>query len=153
VISIFLSQLTARFTISIVSTSIYNVDPKTFEGQESEILKTSQMFATPTKKFMILLMLNTLYPFLSKYLKFSFSQPGAENFFIELMDRAIKYRDENNIKSADYLDHLMNLRNRKEISGQLPSIVFATFIMSLTMSALYSIRSRSCKSRSFILSW
>jgi hypothetical protein len=116
-------QLAARFTISIVSTSIFNVDPKTFEGQESEILKRSQNFTTPTKRFMILIMLNTLYPFLSEYLKLSFAQPGAENFFIELIDRAIKYREENNIKCADYLDHLMNLRNRNEIFGWYLSFV------------------------------
>jgi hypothetical protein len=105
--------------ISIVSNSIYNVDPKSFEGQESEILKVSQSILLPTKKFMIYMMLNSIYPFLSKFLKFTFTQPGAEKFFIELMDNAIKYREESKIQRMDYLDHLVNLKKKKEISGEI----------------------------------
>lgn len=111
-------QLCSRFTISIVSNSIYNVDPKTFEGQESEILKISQIFTVPTKKFMIIILLTTLYPFLSRYLKFSFARPGATDFFVELMNKAMKHREEHKIQRIDYLDHLMNLKNKKEISGE-----------------------------------
>lgn len=112
------SQLAARFTISVVSNSIYNVDPESFEGKDSEILKTSQVFTTPTKRFMINMMLTTVYPFLKKFLKIGFSQPGAENFFIDLMEKAIKNREESKTQSLDYLDHLMNLRRKKEISGE-----------------------------------
>lgn len=111
-------QLAARFTISVVSNSIYNVDPKSFEGQKSEILEKSQVFASPSKRFMINAMITTIYPFLSKYLKLSFSQPGAEKFYIDLMNEAIKYREESKIQRVDYLDHLLNLKNKKELSGQ-----------------------------------
>lgn len=113
------SQLVARFTISIVSKSIYNVDPKCFDGEESEILKMSQKFTTPTKRFMITAMLTTMYPFLSKYLKLSLTLPGAENFFIDLMQKAIDYREQNKIQNADYLDHLMTLKNKKQVTGNL----------------------------------
>lgn len=62
--------------------------------------------------------LNQIYPLLNKYLKFGFSQPGAEKFFIDLMADAIKYREENKIQRADYLDHLINLKKKKEITGE-----------------------------------
>lgn len=63
------------------------------------------------------MMLNTMYPFLEKYVKFSFSKPGAEKFFSDLMVQAIKYREDNKIQRSDYLDYLMNLKNKKAISG------------------------------------
>lgn len=64
------------------------------------------------------MMMATVYPFLTKFIKFGFSQPGAENFFIELMDKAVKFREESKIQRMDYLDHLINLKKKKEISGE-----------------------------------
>lgn len=101
-----------------MSNSIYNVDPKSFEGQESEILKVSQTFTSPSKRIMIYMMLTTIYPFLTKFHKFRFTKIGAENFFIELMEKAIKHREESKVQSMDYLDHLMNLKRKKKISGE-----------------------------------
>lgn len=115
--------MVARFTISIVSNSIYNVDPKTFEGQESEILKKGRMFTAPSMRMLIVMTLTKIYPFLSKHLKFGFSQPGAENFFIDLMSDAIKNRERNKIKRVDYLDHLINLKNKKQITGKCELIL------------------------------
>lgn len=110
-------QLSARYTISVVSNSIYNVDPKSFEGQESEILKTSQEILAPTKKFIISQMLKTVYPFLGRFLKLKFGKAGVEKFFVDLMDNAVKNREQSKVQRADFLDHLMNLKNKKEISG------------------------------------
>ena len=125
-------QLAARFTISVVSNSIYNVDPESFKGKDSEILKTSQTFTAPTKRFIIIMMLTTVYPFLKKILKLGSSQPGAENFFIDLMSQAIKNREESTTQSLDYLDHLMNLKRKKEISGE-----FKVFKICLSLKTLF----------------
>ena len=110
--------MAARYTISVVSNSIYNVDSGCFEGKESEVLETSQKLTAPNKRFMIISMLTTIYPFLCKYLKFSFSRPGAENYYIDLMNEAMQKREESKVQRVDYLDHLMNLKRKKEISGQ-----------------------------------
>lgn len=103
--------------MSIVSTSIYNVDPKSFEGKESEILKMSQSFLLPSKKMIIIMMITTIYPFLKKWFKFSLTKPGAQEFFADLMNSAMKHRETNNIKTADFLDHLVTLKKKKEIDG------------------------------------
>lgn len=66
---------------------------------------------------MIKFLITMIYPFMSRYLKFNFSRPGAEKFFIDLMSKAIKHREENKIQRIDYLDHLVNLKNKKQISG------------------------------------
>lgn len=111
--------MASRYTISVVSNSIYNVDPKSFEsGEESEILTKSQAFMAPSKQFIVKMMLTTIYPFLSKFLKFNFSSPDADKFYIELMNQAVKFREENKIQRPDYLDYLMNLKIKKEISGE-----------------------------------
>ncbi|XP_070508784.1 probable cytochrome P450 28a5 [Chironomus tepperi] len=108
-------DLSSRFTISVVSNSIYNVDPRVFDGSESEILSRAQSFLTPTKKFMILSLLWSLYPFLSKYVKMSLTQPGSEQFFFNLMMNSMKQREASGVKNLDYLEYLIGLKNRKEV--------------------------------------
>lgn len=112
----------ARYTSSVVSNSIYNVDTKCFEGEESEILKKGQELLAPSKRFIIISMITTIYPFLKKYLKFNFSNAESAKYFTDLMSKAMKYREESKIQRIDYLDHLINLKNKKEISGQLTFI-------------------------------
>ncbi|KAG5669104.1 hypothetical protein PVAND_017001 [Polypedilum vanderplanki] len=122
-------DLSARYTISVVSNSIYNIDPKTFEGGESELLKVAQKFLAPSKKFMFIFMLNSLYPFLLKHYKFSFSQPGSQKFFFDLMDNSIKHREASGVKCMDYLDHLLTLKQKREISDQALASHGASFLV------------------------
>lgn len=82
----------------------------------------------PTKKFMISALLKTMYPFLNNIIKVRFGQPGVDQFFIELMQQAIKHREEHKTQRIDYLDHLITLKNKKEISG-----IFGDFTIDLTL--------------------
>lgn len=109
--------MAARFTISVVSSSIYAVDAQSFTGGESDIVKKCQVLLVPSKVFHIKQLMSSVYPFLSKYLKVSFCQPETQKFFTDLMDDAINRRTENDIHQNDYLEHLINLRKKKEISG------------------------------------
>ena len=111
-------QLCARYTMSVVSNTIYNVDPKTFEGGESEIQKLAQVILTPSRQLVLFMTLWSIYPFLSKVLKVAFAQQGAEVFFSDLMKSSMKQREESDIKQIDYLDHLITLKNRKELTGE-----------------------------------
>ncbi|KAL7015463.1 hypothetical protein ACKWTF_016466 [Chironomus riparius] len=108
-------DLCARFTLSVVSNSIYNVDPKVFDGSESEILARAQSFLTPSKKFMIFSILYSIYPFLTKYFKMTFTQPGSEKFFLNLMMDSMRQREASGVKNLDYLEYLIGLKHRKEI--------------------------------------
>lgn len=128
-------QLAACFTISIVSNSIYNVDPRSFEGEESDILKAGQSITSPSKRFMIMMMLRTVYPFLKPYLKINFTKPGAVEFFVDLMDKAMKHRESHNIQTGDYLEYLMNLKKKKEISGK----IILQFFLSPRFDIIYFI--------------
>lgn len=40
----------------------------------------------------------------------------VQEFFVDLMDQAIKYRNENDIQRDDFLAHIISLRTKKGIS-------------------------------------
>jgi hypothetical protein len=94
------------------------------------------------------MLLNTIYPFLN--LKFAFSNPGAEQFFIDLMDKSIKFREESKIQRMDYLDHLVGLKRKKEISGEFWEFVWK--IDGKWMRKRFH-RSGIGSSWSFVLGW
>lgn len=81
------------------------------------MLETSQKLTAPSKRVIIISMLTTIYPFLSKYLKHSFAGADAAEYYMNLMNQAMQRREESKIQRIDYLDHLMNLKKKKEISG------------------------------------
>ena len=87
-----------------------------------------------------------IYPFLEKFLKFGFAQPGAEKFFSDLMKSSMKQREESDIKQIDYLDHLITLKNRKEISGEWE-------IYMKILKLKFNLRLGHCWSWCLIFSW
>ncbi|XP_053671436.1 probable cytochrome P450 28a5 [Anopheles nili] len=64
----------------------------------------------------LVLLITTFFPSVKKFYKFNFIPKDAEQFFIRIMQDAIRYRKENNIVRTDYLDHLLQLQDRKQIT-------------------------------------
>jgi cytochrome P450 family 6 len=58
-------------------------------------------------------------PILKPFIRIKFIQDDVHNFFVNLMRQSLKYREENKVQREDFLDHLIQLRNKKGISGKL----------------------------------
>lgn len=69
----------------------------------------------PPTHITFLLTMISFFPFLKLFLKVPFVPKDLENFFLSLMEQAIKYRDESTITRDDYLDYLISLKKKKEI--------------------------------------
>jgi hypothetical protein len=72
---------------------------------------------SPDNFTFLLMTLSTIYGFLGRWYKLKFTKNDSEKFYIDLMKQAMEYREKNKIQRADYLDHLMNLKAKKEITG------------------------------------
>ena len=109
-------KLAARYTITVVSDSMYGLDAKAFEKRESEILIISSSFLKPRSNLRMNQVLTSIYPFLNKFRKIISTQLGSVEFFTKIMENAINKRSESKIVKGDYLEYLMNLTNKKEIT-------------------------------------
>lgn len=72
----------------------------------------------PSKKFMIISIFHSIYPFLAKYFKLCLTKPGSEKFFLDLMMNSMRQREASGVKNLDYLEYLIELKNRKEVDGE-----------------------------------
>lgn len=114
--------------MSSVSDSIYSVDANAFQPGECDLLAKTNSLLRPDFKFHLNHIVTSVYPFLRNYMKTSFCKPGSLEFFVDLMSNAIKYRVESKIERADYLDYLIGLRNKNQITLQDVANHGATFL-------------------------
>lgn len=69
-----------------------------------------------TFMFMVLAVISSIAPILKRFVKLSLIPKSIENYFVGLMTEAVRKRKASGTKQVDYLDHLINLQEQKEIS-------------------------------------
>jgi cytochrome P450 len=80
-------------------------------------------------KNIIMMTIISIYAFIGRFYKLKFTKDDAEKFFIDLMKQAMEYREVNKVQRADYLDHLLNLKAKKEISDLAIAAQGASFLI------------------------
>lgn len=106
-------ELCAKFTTDVVSNSIFGIDAQSFTKEKPEIREMGRRLMAPAGSFIIKVFLVTALPIFKKFVNMRFIAEDIEKFFIDLMQQALKYREENNIQREDFLDYLIQLRRKK----------------------------------------
>lgn len=138
-------DLGARFSLSMVLNNIFNAEEDCFgDRNDPEILNIIHTFASSSQPSFMWKLLSTLYPFLNNFGKISFAANHQINSYIAMMRRAVETREKNPIHHGDFLDYLMKLRKKKNLSiDNLSSyaIAFDGFdtTSSVISNALYEI--------------
>ena len=70
----------------------------------------------PSLKVMIVFILFFMMPFIKKLITIKIVPVEIEKFFMNLMNDALKYRQENNIDRDDYLGYLISLQKKKGLT-------------------------------------
>ena len=109
-------ELSAKFTTDVVSSCIYSADAQSFTKENPEIRAMGRKLMEPAGSFLFKMSLIEAFPFLGKLIKLQFVSKDVETFFVGLLNQALKYRDEHKIVREDFLDYLLMLKNKKNIS-------------------------------------
>lgn len=100
----------------MVSSCVFSVDAESFKKENPEIQEASKKLMTPSIKNMLIMAVAFFCPALKKYCKFKLTPVEIEEFFLNLMDDAVTYREDNEIERDDYLAYLIALKKKKEIA-------------------------------------
>lgn len=109
-------DICGKYTTDVVSSCVYSANAESFTNENSEIFAMGKKLMAPTGTFIFFMFLLGAVPILKRFIKLTFVQQDVQLFFIDLMNQAIKYREENNISREDFVDHLIWLKNKKNIS-------------------------------------
>ncbi|XP_058821760.1 probable cytochrome P450 28a5 [Topomyia yanbarensis] len=109
-------ELMAKYTTDVVSNCIFAIDAQSFTKDKPEIREMGRRIMDFNIVAQIATAAITFFPSIKKFYKFSFVPKDVEAFFIRIMSDAIRYRKQSGIVRNDYLDHLLTLEEKKQIS-------------------------------------
>ncbi|CAG9805403.1 unnamed protein product [Chironomus riparius] len=109
-------ELSAKYTTDVVSNCIFGVDAESFTKENAKIREMGKKLFSSSPWIFIKMILIESFKFLKRFIKIQFTEIEIQQFFVDLMKQALKYRDENNIQREDFLDYIIQLRNKKNIS-------------------------------------
>ncbi|XP_058821756.1 probable cytochrome P450 28d1 isoform X2 [Topomyia yanbarensis] len=111
-----IKELMSKYTTDVVSNCIFAIDAQSFTKEKPEIREMARRIMDFNIIVKIAMAAVTLFPSIKNFYKFSFIPKDVEAFFIRIMKDAIRYRKQNKIVRNDYLDHLLSLEEKKNIS-------------------------------------
>lgn len=108
-------EVSAKFTVDSVSLAIFGIDAQSFTKENPEIREMGRRLLAPAGWNIIKMFLIGSIPILKKFVSMKLTPIDIEQFFINLMDQALKFREDNNVHREDFLDYLIQLKNKKGI--------------------------------------
>lgn len=109
-------ELSAKYTVDVVSNAIYGIDAGSFKNEKPEIREMGRLLFAPDSMVFFKIFLLSSLPFLKKFMTVQFSKPEVQGFFTNLMQQALEYREKSKVHREDFLDYIINLRKKKHIS-------------------------------------
>lgn len=110
-------ELSAKYTTDVVSNCIFALDAGSLRNEDAEIRKMGKKMMAPDNwKMFLLFVIGEMFPITKKVIRLPFVDKPIETFFANLMRDAIDYRIKNKIEKADYLQHLLAVREKKKLN-------------------------------------
>lgn len=110
-------ELCAKFTTDVVSNAIFGIDAQSFTKEKPEIREMGRRLLAPSGVFIMKMFVVVALPILKRFVNMRFTPKEIEKFFIDLMDQALQYRVDNKVQREDFLDYLIQLKNKKGIGN------------------------------------
>lgn len=120
-----------RFTVDIISSVAFGMDSDTLNDKHQELLDIfREVFGAdgPSAFYFFFLF---AFPKLSKFLKLRQFSKKISDFFTNIVGKNIKYREDNNDNRSDFLNMLIQLKNKGSIDGE-----FSTETKKLTLNEI-----------------
>lgn len=124
-----LKDLTNRFTVDIISSVAFGMEANTLKSDNERLLRIfKEVFgseSTAMLKFFFLM----AFPNFSKKIKLRMFTKNTSDFFMNVVGNNIKYREESQDNRSDFLNMLIQLKNKGSIDGE-----FSTDVKKLNLN-------------------
>lgn len=107
-----IKNLIDKYTIDLVSNSIFGHDPQSFNDGPNVFVDMIDLMSVQTIQKYILI--SGLPSIIKYFLKVPYFSNKVRDFFIKMTNSAIKHREENRIEQIDFLQYFMDLKNKRQ---------------------------------------
>uniref|UniRef100_A0A8D8LRU3 Probable cytochrome P450 6a14 n=1 Tax=Cacopsylla melanoneura TaxID=428564 RepID=A0A8D8LRU3_9HEMI len=102
----------ARYTTDVIGSTAFGIEINSLENPDSEVRRISKLMMKPNLVNAMKGILISLVPPLKPYINFQVKP--VTDFFVNLFQSSLSYREKNNIERNDFLNLLMQLRNAQK---------------------------------------
>jgi cytochrome P450 len=116
-VDIQLKELSAKYTTDVVSNCLYAVDAKSFTTENPVIREMGRRLMEFPPLFNMYVMAVAVVPMLKIIYKMRLVPLEIEQFFTKLMNDAMEIRKNSNSDRQDFLEYLVQLKEKKNLSN------------------------------------
>lgn len=117
--SVEMKEMANRFTIDAISSCAFGMESNTLQQQHPEFVALFKDIFGVNGISMLKSLILFSFPKFSKFLNLRMFPKKIENFFFENVGGSIKYREENEVVRNDFLNMLLQLKNKGSIDGEI----------------------------------
>lgn len=122
-------ELSAKCTTDVVANCIFGLDAGSFKQEDAKIRQMGKQLMSFGFGAIVGSIAIELMPFLSSVIKVSFVPKHVERFFAGVMRDAIEYRLSQNDQRPDFMNFLLTLHQKKNLSDVEMAAYAVTFFL------------------------
>ncbi|XP_058130760.1 probable cytochrome P450 6a14 [Anopheles ziemanni] len=131
-----MKDILVRFTTDVIGTCAFGIECNTLKDPNSDFLKYGGMVFKQKMSTMIKIIFILLARGLSKRIGVKITDAGVERFFMNLVRETVEYREKNNVQRNDFLNLLIQIKNKGSLSEQNEGHVGKGEEIGMTMNEL-----------------
>lgn len=106
-----IKEMTSRYTINVIASVIFGVDVNTIREPDHKFNKIGQQVNFPYWMEALRVMAMFLCPKLVEFFRIKNFEKEVPEFFMDIVQQTIEYREKNNVTRKDVMQLLIQLRN------------------------------------------
>lgn len=117
--SVDMKDITNRFTIDVVSSAAFGIESSTLDHKNPELVSIFRKVFGDEGVGKLQQIMTAVFPNVSKRLNLRMFHKSVQEFFDDIVGGTIAYREANKIERNDFLNMLIQLKNKGSIEGEI----------------------------------
>ena len=107
-----IKDILARFSTDIISSCAFGIECNCLKNEDAEFRKWGRKMFEPSFKRIIIAIVSVIAPVILDTLKLSTLDTDVSKYFRNMVKETVEYREKNNVKRNDFLQLLIQLKNK-----------------------------------------
>jgi cytochrome P450 family 6 len=112
-------DISNRFMIDIVSSCAFGMEANTMNYEHPQLVKVFRQVFTDEGNGAFRALILSVFPNMSKFINLRMFPRSVQDYFDDIVGGSISYRENNKIERNDFLNMLIQLKNKGSIDGEI----------------------------------
>ncbi|KAK4873126.1 hypothetical protein RN001_015155 [Aquatica leii] len=111
-----IKNLSSRLAIDVIALCVFGIEADSIKNPNSKIKKNVTEYFHPSPRNAFMLLLALINPKILSFFKIKMTSKNVSDFFMNLMETTVNYRETNNLIRKDFIHLLLQIKNNSKIN-------------------------------------